>query len=171
MAAIYAHLFIAAAADAELPWHPSWLRACCIAESGMNEWAVSPAGACGLAQFMPRTWDEECQRLGLGSRSPFCPRDAILVQAHYLQKLRGVWSFERPEHERIKLVFASYNAGYGNILEAQRRAGGAMTWAGIKLKLELVTGPENAHQTNTYVDRVVETALRLGVDDYPRGHR
>jgi membrane-bound lytic murein transglycosylase F len=154
----------------DVPWDWRWLKALCWCESAHDHLAVSPVGAWGIAQFMPSTWYWACQTRGI-TANPTEPADAIPMAAWYLQYLRGEWSWERPEWQRRELVLASYNAGLGNILRAQRKANNALTWGEIRVHLKWVTGPKNAGQTNTYVDRVTETALNFGVSDYPGGHR
>lgn len=76
-------------------------------ESRWDPRAVSPAGARGLAQFMPRTW----ARYGRGD--PFDPRAAIRAQGRYLKDLRRMVGRLGPATpaEEIDLVLAAYNAG------------------------------------------------------------
>lgn len=76
---------------------------------------VSPAGAMGLMQLMPRTWAEMRALGGLGS-DPFDPHDNILAGALYLRLLYGRFGFPG--------LFAAYNAGparYLDYLSGQRR--------------------------------------------------
>lgn len=157
--------FQVATERASLPWDWRWVKALCWAESSFDPYAVSPAGACGIAQFMPRTWHEACDGSGIGRRSPFEPRYSIIAAAWYLERLRREWYWERPEPERRRLALASYNAGLGSILRAQElciedgRSG--RLWSDIKLCLDIVTGPKNAHETITYVDRIESFARSL----------
>lgn len=75
---------------------------------------VSPAGAMGLMQLMPRTWAEMRVLGGLGS-DPFDPHDNILAGALYLRLLYGRFGFPG--------LFAAYNAGparYLHYLSGQR---------------------------------------------------
>ncbi|HST72447.1 lytic transglycosylase domain-containing protein [Kocuria rosea] len=76
-------------------------------ESRWNPRAVSPAGAQGLAQFMPDTWRE------YGRGDPFDPHDAIRAQGLYLKDLRRMVASLDPAspREEIDLVLAAYNAG------------------------------------------------------------
>ncbi len=67
-------------------------------ESRFDLQAVSPAGAEGVAQFMPGT----ARRRGLAD--PFDPREAIPVSAAYLAELRR-------EFGNLGLAAAAYNAG------------------------------------------------------------
>ena len=71
-------------------------------ESGANERAISPKGALGLMQIMPKTWVELSVRYGLGI-DPFDPRDNILAGTAYLREM----------HDRFGSpgFLAAYNAG------------------------------------------------------------
>ncbi len=82
-------------------------------ESNFNEKAVSPAGAQGLAQFMPGTW----QTWG-GDGDPFNPEDSIKAQLKYMNHLYGRFGEIPNALERYKFALASYNAGRGHINEA-----------------------------------------------------
>ena len=74
------------------------LAAQIFAESGFNPFAVSPAGAQGIAQFMPGT------ARGMGLRDPFDPGEAIDAQAHLMRDLLRRFS-------AVPLALAAYNAG------------------------------------------------------------
>ena len=75
----------------------------------------SSAGAIGLMQLMPRTWEEMRARLGLGS-DPDDPRDNILAGTFYLRLMYDRFGYPG--------LFAAYNAGPGRYAEhlAGRRA-------------------------------------------------
>ncbi len=86
---------------------PALLAALLRAESGLDPRAVSPAGAQGIAQFMPAT------ARGIGLRDPFDAAQAIPAAARLLGgHLRAFGS--------VPLALAAYNAGAG----AVRRYGG-----------------------------------------------
>jgi hypothetical protein len=72
------------------------------AESGFNPFARSPAGAQGIAQFMPGTAD------AYGLRDPFDPEAAINAQAHLMRDLLGRFG-------SVPLALAAYNAGPGAV--------------------------------------------------------
>jgi transglycosylase-like protein with SLT domain/D-alanyl-D-alanine carboxypeptidase-like protein/putative Flp pilus-assembly TadE/G-like protein len=72
------------------------------AESGFNPFARSPAGAQGIAQFMPGT------ALGYGLRNPFDPVAAIDAQAHLMRDLLRRFA-------SVPLALAAYNAGSGAV--------------------------------------------------------
>lgn len=102
---------------------------------------------------MPGTWDEVTRALGWGVVDPHTADLAIEAGAFYMARLSAQWSSPRPAAERHRLAQASYNAGFGNILRAQRRCDGARDWAQIAPCLPLVTG-RHARETITYVDRI-----------------
>jgi transglycosylase-like protein with SLT domain/D-alanyl-D-alanine carboxypeptidase-like protein len=72
------------------------------AESGFNPFARSPAGAEGIAQFMPGT------AAALGLADPFDPDAAISAQAHLMRDLLGRFG-------SVPLALAAYNAGPGAV--------------------------------------------------------
>jgi transglycosylase-like protein with SLT domain len=78
------------------------LAAQLMAESGFNPFAVSPAGAQGIAQFMPGTADS------YELDDPFDPVAAIDAQAHLMSDL--IRQLGSPE-----LALAAYNAGPGAV--------------------------------------------------------
>lgn len=145
---------IRAASARWLPgWDWRWWKAQLYQESLLDPTAVSPVGARGLAQFMPGTWDEVSAAMGLGAVSPHVAEAAIEAGAYYMARLRRSWHSERPEDDRRELAQASYNAGLGNILKAQRACGNARAWRVIATCLHQITG-RHAHETLTYVDRI-----------------
>jgi hypothetical protein len=72
------------------------------AESNFNPFARSPAGAQGIAQFMPGT------AAAMGLRDPFDPDAAIDAQAHLMRDLLGRFG-------SVPLALAAYNAGPGAV--------------------------------------------------------
>ncbi len=87
--------------------------------------------------------------------SPFNPRLAIRAGAYYQGKLRRTWLAQgRTPYDRNDLGAASYNAGLGNVLKAQRLCGDARLWSVIGSCMHMVTGDRNAHETLTYVERI-----------------
>lgn len=81
-----------------------WIRAVMRIESGGDRRAVSPKGALGLMQLMPKTWTEMRVRYGLG-HDPFDPHDNIFAGTAFLREL----------HDRYGSpgFLAAYNAGPG----------------------------------------------------------
>jgi membrane-bound lytic murein transglycosylase B len=81
-----------------------WIRQIIRAESGGDPLAISPKGAMGLMQLMPKTWAELRNRYGLGT-DPCNPHDNILAGAAYLREM----------HDRYGSpgFLAAYHAGPG----------------------------------------------------------
>lgn len=104
-----------------IDWH--WFKAQGIAESGLNAQARSPVGAVGVMQIMPATYEE------IRGKVPFLadidePRWNIAAGIYYDRQLYRKWKRQRELHtgDRLAFAFGSYNAGYGNVLKAYKRA-------------------------------------------------
>lgn len=87
----------------------AWIRAVMAAESGGRTSLdgrpiTSSAGAMGLMQVMPDTYEDMRQRYGLGT-DPHDPRDNILAGAAYLRAMYDRYGYPG--------LFAAYNAGPG----------------------------------------------------------
>jgi len=140
------------------PTYPHWRawKAQLYQESLLDPDAVSPVGAQGLAQFMPATWAQIRveMKYGLGV-DPFMADVAIAAGAYYMAKLRRGWSSPRPQGDRHKLAQASYNAGFGNLLKAQKACGGARLYDDIIRCLPDITG-RHSTETITYVRRIAK---------------
>ncbi len=100
----------------------AWIRAVMHVESAGHARAVSPKGAIGLMQIMPKTWTGLRLRYGFGD-DPFDPHDNILAGAAYLREL----------HDRYGTAgfLAAYHCGptcygsrlaTGHLLPAETRA-------------------------------------------------
>jgi membrane-bound lytic murein transglycosylase F len=135
----------------EIDWR--WLKAQGIAESGLDPTAVSSTGAAGIAQFEPETWADTCSEMGVEGNAHE-PVYAIPAQAYYLHDLWESWQRKREPIDRLRLAFASYNAGLGNLLRAQKRAGNATDYDTIIVQLHNITGNANSSQTMNYVTRI-----------------
>ena len=99
-----------------------WVRAVMQAESGgrtlsgEDQPITSSAGAMGLMQIMPSTYEDMRRQYGLGA-DPHDPHDNILAGTAYLRWLRGKYGYPG--------MFAAYNDGPGN-LEDRLRDGGLL---------------------------------------------
>jgi hypothetical protein len=100
---------------------PALLAALLQAESGFRHDAVSPAGAQGIAQFMPAT------ARGMGLSDPFDPAQAIPAAARLL-------AGHQRDFGSIPLALAAYNAGAG----AVRRHGGVPPYPETQAYVEKV---------------------------------
>ena len=134
-----------AAASRRFDVPETWIRAVMQIESGgrtMQDEArpiTSSAGALGLMQVMPATYQDMRQQHGLGP-DPFNPRDNILAGAAYLRWLR--------ERYPYPALFAAYNDGPGNL--EQRMISGGLLPAETRdyvsdIKLSLETGNAIMH--------------------------
>jgi len=90
----------------------AWIRAVMARESGgrtmlgENQPIVSRAGAVGLMQVLPATYDEMAQQHRLGD-NPFDARDNIMAGTAYLRWLHQKYGYPA--------MFAAYNAGPGRV--------------------------------------------------------
>lgn len=91
-----------------------------MAESNLKRNAVSPVGAMGIMQIMPGTFKEQCAKLKIANGDPFDPELSIQVGIFYNSYLFKQQRAFRPFEDRMCFTFASYNAGLGNILKAQK---------------------------------------------------
>jgi len=91
-------------ARAALRWNVpmNLLAAQLYAESNFNPFARSPAGAQGIAQFMPGTGR------AYGLRNPFDAEASIMAQAHLMRDNLN-------EFHTVSLALAAYNAGSGPV--------------------------------------------------------
>jgi len=117
-----------------------WYKAQLYQESRLDPKAISPAGAKGLAQIMPGTWEDLKDRLKLGTATPFEADKAIKAGAYYMADMYAEWSSPRPEQDRWDLARASYNAGLGSLLQAQKKCGMETRYCRIMACLPQVTG-------------------------------
>jgi len=124
-----------------------WLKAQCFQESRFDPRAISPAGARGICQLMPGTARD------LGVPDPFNASDNIRGGAQYMRRMLNIWTWKRTDYQRLELALASYNAGAGSIIQAQRECDGAITWSGIQQCLPAVTGHHSA-ETIGYVRNI-----------------
>ena len=134
-------------------------KAQAVAESRLDPDAASSAGAVGLMQIMPRTFEEIRQRNPAVKGGRTSPRWSIAAGIWYDRQQFDVWQAPRPLPDRIKFMFGSYNAGRRSILRAQsvaQRDGlNPNLWRSIELSLGAVTGSRGA-ETLAYVERIGE---------------
>ena len=94
-------------------------------ESGGNPYAKSPAGAVGLTQFIPSTW-EYAKKMGWIDQNAqrTDPAASLKAQKELMSSL-----YEKPEmknsvteEDRYAKTLAAYNAGYGSVQKAITKA-------------------------------------------------
>ena len=85
-------------------------------ESKFDPKAVSWVGAQGLMQVMPRTGRQ------LGFTKLYEPHESIHAGVKYMHQLINRFDHKLPMDERIRFALASYNVGYGHVLDARRLA-------------------------------------------------
>ena len=145
-----------------------WLIAQATQESRFNQNATSPVGAKGVAQFMEATAKQVADELkqhkmfkdGFDRTNP---TQSIYAQVYYMNKLFKTWSWKRTDASRMQLALASYNAGAGNIIKAQKASGNKKHWLEIKGSLKKITG-NNSKETIIYVSNITDFAVI--VEDY-----
>ena len=139
------------------------LKAQCFQESRFIEQAVSPVGAAGVCQFMPATWKDVERQLDLKG-NVFNPQLNIQFAAYYMNKQLKFWKSPRPEADRISLALASYNAGAGHLINAQRKCGGSNLYSEIIECLPDITG-HHSKETIGYVKNIWKfwTQMVIGI--------
>lgn len=101
----------------DMPWDWQLLAVMAYKESRFDSTAVSSKGAHGIMQLMPRT----AARLGVDSTHAMEAHIGAAVK--YLNKLDTLWRRAVPDgDQRLCFVLASYNAGPGHVIDAQRLA-------------------------------------------------
>jgi Transglycosylase SLT domain len=113
-------------------------------ESRFQSSEVSPVGAQGVAQFMPRTAVE------VGLDDPFDPFKALPASAKFLRKLHN-------EFGNLGLAAAAYNAGSGRIQKWLSRQGGLPRET--RDYVRIITG--NAAENWTDESRTISLRLEL----------
>jgi len=148
-----------------------WARAQGVQESGLVADVCSSAGACGIMQVMPATWQEIQRAMGWRNVSPFSAHHNIFGGTYYQAHMDRIWSGRsRSIFETHQLGLASYNAGPGSILEAQVRCEDARLWPGIAPCLPAVTGAANATQTTDYTRRIGRWRIAMATPCRWSGH-
>ena len=126
-------------------------------ESRLKAKVTSPVGASGLAQIMPKTKIQLWRELNFNQNiSIFSVYHNIFAGAYYMRKQRDQWRWKRPLIDRNQLAQASYNAGLGHILKAQKicsEKAPAILYEEIIGCLPQVTG-RHSKETITYIKRI-----------------
>ena len=123
----------------------SWIQAVMQAESGGRTMLngkpiISRAGALGLMQLLPETYNDMRARYRLGTEIAD-PHDNIIAGAAYLRALHRRYGFP--------LMFAAYNAGPG------------------QFERDVLTRHSLPAETRAYVRNVVQSVARASAQDVP----
>ena len=112
-------------------------------ESSWNPRAVSPAGATGLAQFMPEVWEQYAvDGDNDGDRDIYDPVDAIHSAAE-LNCVNAALVADVPGDE-LRNILAAYNAGFNQVVRYE--------------------GVPPFPETEQYVERVLSRAEQIQLD-------
>ena len=134
-----------------------YFKAQAIAESNLRENIRSYAGAEGIMQIMPKTFEEIKRKNPSIKGNRRQPRWSISAGIYYDRQIWKLWKAERPFQDRIGFMFGSYNAGKGNILKAQRisknKGLDPNLWESIEMTLPQVTR-KRSEETIGYVERI-----------------
>jgi len=131
-----------------IDWH--WFKAQGIAESSLRPNAKSSAGARGIMQILPSTY-EEIRQKNPHFKHIDDPRWNIAAAIYYDRKMYKKW--QKRLHltdARLAFTFASYNAGYGNISKAHRAA----LKSGKRGQAWKDVAPHSPRETRRYVRRI-----------------
>jgi len=135
-------------------------KAQAIAESKLDRNAESYVGAQGVMQIMPGTFDEIKRRNTFVKGSVLDPKVNIRAGVWYDRDIWRRWSRKETFQDRLNFMMASYNAGRGHIINAQKKCiadpdtyGDPNTWECIENTLHMITG-DHSRETKTYVKRI-----------------
>ena len=102
-----------ASVGAERNVEPALLKSIAWCETRLDPCAVSAAGAQGLMQFMPATFDAVAN--AADANDPFDPKHSIRSAGVYIAALLNYWQ------GNLEAVVASYNAGPNAVARAIKR--------------------------------------------------
>jgi membrane-bound lytic murein transglycosylase F len=128
-----------------------------LAESNLDTLARSHVGARGLMQLMPSTYREIASRNPELRRTIDDPDCNIAAGISYDRRLWRQWEQDSIDFHRREFMFASYNAGRGTIIGAQRAARAAQlderAWPSIERVAPRVHG-WRYRETIGYVQKI-----------------
>ena len=103
--------------SSQIDWDWRLVASLIYQESKFNPTVRSESGAYGLMQFMPIT----AEHFGIDREAK--PSVQLKMGVRYLKMLdKYLQDIRIPDGERLKFVLASYNAGYGHIIDARNLA-------------------------------------------------
>jgi len=139
----------------EFDWH--FFKAQAVAESRLLPGAKSHVGAVGIMQIMPKTFKEIRKRNKSVRGSSMQPKWNISAGVYYDRQIWNLFKAKRPLQDRIDFMFASYNAGKGNIIKAQKIAQekglNENLWSSIEETLPKITH-HHSQETIGYVKKI-----------------
>ena len=142
-----------------LEWDWRLLASLVYQESQFDPKITSWAGAMGLMQVMPTTGKE------LGAKDLLNPQENVKAGGAFLRRLQGMWDRIPNPSERMKFILASYNAGPGHVLDAQRLAQklgkDPQKWEGNVAECLLLKS-----EPKYYNDEVVQSGYCRGSEPY-----
>jgi membrane-bound lytic murein transglycosylase F len=102
-----------------------WFKAQAIVESGLKPHVKGPTGSRGVMQIQPVTFrmikreikEDHPRLLDIND-----PQSNIVAGIYYNRLMFDQWADRYPLINRLSFMLASYNAGYGGVLEAVERA-------------------------------------------------
>jgi membrane-bound lytic murein transglycosylase F len=148
-----------------------------LAESNLDTLARSHVGARGLMQLMPTTFREIASQNPELRRAIDDPECNIAAGISYDRRLWRQWEQDSVGMHRREFMFASYNAGRGTIIGAQRAARAAQlderAWPSIERVAPQVHG-WRYRETLGYVQKIDRHLLLLDdkgrLKDPPQRH-
>jgi membrane-bound lytic murein transglycosylase F len=102
----------------EIQWDWRMLASIAFHESRFDSAQISPRGASGLMQLMPRT----AANFGLNRQNIFNPGKNIEAGVQYIKSLNLLFRKIENKEERVKFILAAYNSGPAHILDAMALA-------------------------------------------------
>jgi membrane-bound lytic murein transglycosylase F len=104
---------------------------------------------------MPGTARDVGKKLDASPEEFWIPEVSIRAAGYYMGRLIFSWKAPRPPLDRHKLALASYNAGIGHLLKAQKICGKPPLYDQIIPCLPIVTG-HHSKETIGYTKNIVE---------------
>ena len=127
-----------------------WFKAQGIAESGLKPHARSNRGAVGVMQILPSTY-REIKRSNPLLQSIKTPRWNIAAGIYYDRYMYKRWSeSELDSDERLAFAFGSYNAGFGGMRKAYKKANKVHS----KIETWDQVSSFSSNETRRYVKRI-----------------
>ena len=131
-----------------------WSKSQAMVESGINPDAVSPAGAMGVMQLMPSTFEEITSRYGVQPDETDIRLNIQMGVAYQSAMYKSLYDSRTKDCHRAT-GHAVYNCGLGCFIDAQVKAGGAMC-------LDKIT-PYLPQETQVYHPKIVDVHTKLTV--------